>query len=365
LRAAGLSLALTVAFVSFRVAARAEPPAGSEPPATERTAQGVEVALVGHIVLGSAWPKARPWLPSGDGMDLATDAAPLLGGADLVVGNLSVPLTDHDAPRFSRFPDHDYIMRTPGRYAAALRRLGLDVVLAANNHALDAGREGWQESLARLAAVGIDAVGLRGSYVVRRVRGTRVSVVGFTQPYTDAFQAHTPVEAAASLVREAREAADVVIAYVHAGAEGPSARTVLWGPEFVGSEFRGNVVRIGRALAEAGASVVAFVGAHHPRAMEFHRGVLIAYGLGNFLTWGNFNLRAPNHLSLVLRVRFAPDGALEDARVEPVRLRYPGTPFSDPYRWVLPFLRKVSRASFGAGAAEVHADGRVLPPASR
>lgn len=333
---------------------------GASPPMKGDT---IEVALVGHVVFGSAWPESRPWLPPSDGLEMAAEAAQLVAGADLVIGNLSVPLTDHDTPRPSRFPDHDFIMRTPGRYAGAVRALGIDVALVANNHALDAGREGWLESRAHLAAVGVDAIGLRDDYVLREIGGVRVAVVGFTQPYIDAFQAHTPVSAAAALVADARHAADIVIAYVHAGAEGAGAKTLAWGPEFVGSEFRGNVLRIGRTLAEAGASVVAFVGAHQPRALEFHQGSLIAYGLGNFVTWGNFNLRAPNHLSLVLRVRLDRNGGVASAVADPIRLRHPGAPFADPYRWALPFLRKVSRASFGPDAVHIDDDGHIRPPA--
>jgi hypothetical protein len=334
----------------------AAPPAPAPPPPGT-----IRIAAAGHVVFGSDWPPWQQWLPPDDGVPIAAAVAPIWRDADLRIANLGVPMTTHPTPRGSRDPEHDFIMRTPPRYGAALRALGLDIVLAANNHSLDFGRAGHAETLAHLEALGIDALGPRGRVVIREVRGVRVAFVGFTQPYVPEFQSHTRIPEAGALIADVAAHADIVIAFVHGGGEGRDALYIPHGPEFVGDEFRGNLVKLARHLIDSGADAVIGVGAHHPRAMEFHNGRLIAYALGNFVTWGNFDLRAPNHLSLVLHLDFHPDGTLAAAQLTPVRLRHPGAPFADPLGWTIPFLRRLSRASFPASAPRFHRDGRITP----
>jgi len=240
--------------------------AGHAAPADDGT---ISFAFVGHVVFGSEWPIDKPWLPPEDGLELVSDVAPLTARADLAFANLGVPLTSVGEPRYSRWPEHDFIMRTPPRYGAALRALGLDVALTANNHALDSGPDGWADTNAQLAALGIDSIGARGQVVIREVRGIRVGAIGFTQPYTDAFQSHTRIPEAAALVADVARVVDVVVCYVHGGGEGEGATYVPLGGEYVGHEYRGNMVRLAHALVDSGASIVVAVGAHHPRAMEY------------------------------------------------------------------------------------------------
>jgi hypothetical protein len=93
--------------------------------------------------------------------------------------------------------------------------------------------------------------------------------------------------------------------------------------------------------------------------MEDYKGRLIAYSLGNFATYGGFNLSGPNGLSLILEVRLATDGSFRGARIHPVKQEKPGGPQLDREGQIIPLLRELSRADFGAAATEITADGQV------
>ena len=63
-------------------------------------------------------------------------------------------------------------------------------------------------------------------------------------------------------------------------------------------------------------------GPHVPRALEIYKGKLIAYSLGNFLTYGRFNIQGPSGLSYVLMVELDSDtGVFLRGRIVPVELR--------------------------------------------
>lgn len=81
--------------------------------------------------------------------------------------------------------------------------------------------------------------------------------------------------------------ADSVFARVHSGGRDKDALFISRRPVFVGSECRGNFVRLARDSRDSidtAASAVIGVGARHPRVMEFHKGRMVPNMLGNFVT---------------------------------------------------------------------------------
>ena len=116
------------------------------------------------------------------------------------------------------------------------------------------------------------------------------------------------------------------------------------------------------AVVDAGAALVVGSGPHVVRGMEVYRGRLVAYSLGNFATYGSFNLSGPNGLSLVLEVRLGPDGAFRGGRAVPVRQAKPGGPRLDPAGEILPILRRLSQEDFGPSAVRVGDDGALAAP---
>src|SRR5438477_12763364 len=114
--------------------------------------------------------------------------------------------------------------------------------------------------------------------------------------------------------------ADVVVVYMHAGAEGSAALHVTGGEETYAGEDRGNPKAFAHMAVGAGADLVIASGPHVLRGMEFYRGRLIAYSLGDFAGYRNFSTVGTLGQSCVLRVRLRGDGTFEWGRVVSLRL---------------------------------------------
>jgi hypothetical protein len=113
---------------------------------------------------------------------------------------------------------------------------------------------------------------------------------------------------------------------------------------------------------DAGAQLVVGSGPHVVRAMEIYNGKLIAYSLGNFATYGPFNLSGENGLSLVLEAHLAPDGTFLRGQVHPVRQEKPGGPKMDPAMRIVPILRALSQNDFHKTGIAVGPRGELLLP---
>ena len=213
----------------------------------------------------------------------------------------------------------------------------------ANNHALDFGMEGLDNTLDVLDAAGIEAVG--GERVAEFVIGGRsVAVAGFSYSLRTRYvHPLLDVEAAREIVAELKNEYDLVVVSFHGGAEGARAMRVTDAEEEFMGENRGNVVRFARAVVDAGADLVLGHGPHVPRAIEVYRGKLIAYSLGNFAVYSMFNIKGPSGLGYVLQAELDPEtGDVLRFRTPSVALRHPGIPDPDPSGKAEALLRKLS-----------------------
>jgi len=336
-----LSFALLLALLPA-LSARAEDNVGTGP---VESLPAIRVAAVGDVMMGTTFPE--PILPPEDGATLFRSVAPLLAGHDVVFGNLEGPLTDVErspkCPKPRRSGRPCFAFRTPPRYAARLAEAGFTAVNVANNHALDFGMEGLDNTLDVLDAAGIEAVG--GERVaVFTVSGKSVAVAGFSYSLLTRYvHPLLDVEAAREIVAELKGEYDLVVVSFHGGAEGERAMRVTDAEEEFMGEKRGNVVRFARAAVDAGADLVLGHGPHVPRAIEVYRGKLIAYSLGNFAVYSMFNIKGPSGLGYVLQVELDPEtGDVVRFRTPSVTLRHPGIPDPDPSGKAEALLRKLS-----------------------
>jgi uncharacterized protein (DUF1330 family) len=339
-------------------------PPPADAPARAPARGPITIAAVGDVMLGSTFPdETGGLLPPDDGASLLSEVAPLLRAADVAFGNLEGPLVDGGvSEKCARSkPGRCYAFRVPARYGQRLADAGFDVMSLANNHAGDFGEEGRASTRAVLAKHGIRFAGAPGEVARLEVRGARVALVAFsTSAATNDLR---DLPEAARVVAEASRDADVVIVSVHGGAEGADRQHVPPGKEEFLGEDRGDLRAFARAVIAAGADLVLGHGPHVVRGMEVVDGRLVAYSLGNFATYGGFNLSGPNGLSLVLEVSLAPDGAFLGGRIHAARQERPGGPRLDPAGAVIPVVRRLSLDDFSAGAPTVEEDGRLLPPA--
>jgi poly-gamma-glutamate capsule biosynthesis protein CapA/YwtB (metallophosphatase superfamily) len=329
------------------VAPRAQAAAPAQP---ERV---VEIAAVGDVALGHAG-------------SVPTDLAALFAGVrgalqgDVVLGNLESALSDDGSAKCGRGSTGCFSFVVPPDSARPLRRAGFDVLSVANNHTRDAGEGGLEETADALREAGIAVTGRADEIAIVRTNGVRVAVLGFA-PYSWASDL-LDHDAATRLVRAAGARADIVVVNMHAGAEGTAQAHVRPGAEWYLGERRGDPMAFAHAVVEAGADLVVGHGPHVLRALEWYRGRLIAYSLGNFSSHRNFDLSGPLGTSAVLRVRLHQDGTWAGGRLVPVRLEGTGSPVPDPERTALVQLRELSRDDIGARAPRLAASGALRPP---
>ena len=103
-------------------------------------------------------------------------------------------------------------------------------------------------------------------------------------------------------------------------------------------------------------------GPHVVRGMEVYRDHLIAYSLGNFATYGPFNLNGENGISLVLEAHLGSNGIFLGGRVHPVRQEKPGGPKLDPAMSIVPILRDLSQQDFMQNSVMVGRLGELVSP---
>ena len=233
----------------------------------------------------------------------------------------------------------------------------------ANNHALDYGASAQAETIAALKRAGLRFTGRPGEIAVVPKGATKVAFVGFA-PYRWA-QDLLDIEGAVKLVRKADRKADVVVVTMHAGAEGADEQHVRPGAEWFLGEPRGNVVAFSHAVVRAGADLVVGHGPHVLRGIEWYRGRVIAYSLGNFLGNGTLNVCGVSGQTAVLRATLRRDGSWVQGKLVPVQLTAGGLPRVDPGKAALATVRRLSRADFRRNAVRVSPSGTLLPPAWR
>ena len=124
--------------------------------------------------------------------------------------------------------------------------------------------------------------------------------------------------------------ADIVVAFLHAGAEGANKTHVPRGPESAFGEYRGDSRHFARVAIDAGADLVLGSGPHVLRGLELYKGRLIAYSLGNLAGWHNFGTGGRSSLSALLTVALAPSGRFFAAEIASYRLDGAGVPHADP-----------------------------------
>jgi poly-gamma-glutamate capsule biosynthesis protein CapA/YwtB (metallophosphatase superfamily) len=327
------------------VAAAFEPPASApRPPRTFTIVAGGDVSLAGE-------PRAA----------LLAGIRPVVRDADLAIANLEGTLATGGAARCVASANEGcFVFRASPGWAPALKAAGFDAFSVANNHALDFGPAAQTETLAALKRVGLLAAGLPGRIAYVRAAGVRVALIGVA-PYRWS-QSLLDADGSSRLVRIAARHADVVVVYMHAGAEGADAEHVSGTDETYRGEPRGNAQAFARAMVAAGADLVFASGPHVLRGVEWYRHRLIAYSLGNLATSHTLSTAGALGRSALLRVTLDARGRFVAGSVVPLRLDVWGAPARDPSSGGISAIRALSRADFGLTAVRLGPAGTIAAP---
>jgi len=249
-------------------AAPEEAPA-EEAPAEEAWPRTFTITLGGDTTLGStdslrkrddcfenvAAEKGYGWFFSG--------LLPLFESDDMTLVNFEGTLTEETKKK-----DKKFNFRGPAEYTDILTLGSVEAVTVANNHTLDYGETGREDTIKNLENAGITVSG-NGILGVFEHRGVKVGMTGYCFPYKDGKK---DISKDVKALREM--GCQIVIASFH------------WGSEYR-EDFTGEQRTIGRAAIKAGADIV--VG-HHPhivQGIESYEDTYILYSLGNLVFGGN------------------------------------------------------------------------------
>ncbi len=308
LMAIGLIAALTA------LCASAQSPSGAPLPAfvncsaatVETTRADLRIAAVGDLVFSENSQINR----------LAfRDFQPQLELADLALGNLEGAITTHPTPRKPYIPGRSYAFRFPVDTADVLKKANFHVLSIANNHSNDYGPIGFADTQRHLSAAGLEHTGLKGSFVIRQVKGLRVGVIALA--HYPAYNNVLDIEATARLVTEVRGRSDVVVLFYQLGGEGDTHALLTNDDAVFLNEPRGNARRFAAAMVKAGASALIGHGPHLVRAAECIDGVPVLHSIGNFVSSGGLSVRSLANVTVFTEILFDPTGRFKGVRLTP------------------------------------------------
>jgi len=255
--------------------------------------------------------------------------------ADLFLVNLECPFTEGGEK-----VDKNYNFRARPELVAALGASGVDVVSLANNHVMDYGSGGLDDTLATLDdegirhfGAGVTLAGAREPAIVE-IKGVRVAFLGYLfigdqhpEPYeifaTDdqpgAAGHYDDVAAVQSMlvedIQSAKEHADHVIPFFHWGREGQA-------------DVLAYQVTLAHAAIDSGASAVLGSHPHNLQGIEVYKGAPIAYSLGNFVFGGRWD--PPDKRTALLELKLSKTGVTSTTVIPAYMDGFPKEPFQ-PY----------------------------------
>jgi poly-gamma-glutamate capsule biosynthesis protein CapA/YwtB (metallophosphatase superfamily) len=307
---------------------------------------------------GDVTPGSSYGLPPASGRTMLAPVAGLLGDADVAAVNLEGTLGHGGHPKCARDASLTcFAFQAPAANAVALAGAGVDLVNVANNHAFDYGPSGAMQTTLALRHWGIRQAGRRNEITYIDLPRARVAFLGFAAyPWASPIRDLAAVRA---LVATAARNANVVVVFMHAGAEGAGHAHTPNHDEAAFGELRGNPRAFAHVAVDAGADVVLGSGPHVLRGMELRHGRLIAYSLGNLAGYRNFARGGRSALSGLLRVRVGPRGSFAAGSLTSLRLVGPGVPVIDSTGAAGTLVSALSRQDFGAHGLEVRGDGTL------
>jgi poly-gamma-glutamate synthesis protein (capsule biosynthesis protein) len=270
-------------------------PSGSNSSGTEP----IVLAFAGDVNLDEASYPAKKYDAEGEDITkcLSSELLDEMNSADIMMLNNEFAYST----RGTKTPDKSYTFRAdPGR-VEILKKMGVDIVSLANNHALDYGPDALLDTFDTLDDAGIDYVGAGrnldrakapiyytiGNKKLAFVAASRVVFAMDWYASEDGLGMVGTYDPALILesVKEAKANSDFVVIFLH------------WGVE------RSNYpVDYQKILAEkyidAGADAVIGCHPHVMQGLEFYKGKPIAYSLSNF--WFNNSTRESGLLKLYL-----------------------------------------------------------------
>ena len=287
---AAASAAAAVSTSAASVSQAAEIPAVSS--SAEKTADDTEtvtLGFAGDINFAEGWPTTEKMDAQPDGIldCFSPDCIDTMRGFDLFMLNNEFTYST----RGSEVPKTYHFRSNPSR-VENLKKLGVDLVLLANNHVFDYGTDALTDTLDTLAKAGIPEVGAgrnleeAATPYYARINGRTIAYVAATkaEQYESAIHTQAATDTQPGVlacydpsrfleeIREADANSDFVVASVH------------WGLEY-DEHYSDDQRALAEQMVAAGADAVIGSHTHCLQGINLIDGAPVFYSLGNF--WFN------------------------------------------------------------------------------
>jgi hypothetical protein len=319
-------------------------------PVLETVVDTISFSIVGDMMVGSSYPSTS-FLPTEEEGNILQYAMPVLQQTDLRIGNLESAVSDSAKVFKNCGASQCYAFRTPYKYAMMYKEAGFEYLNLANNHSFDFGMKGVEHTLQFLDSNHIKTSGVPQHRIdTLTVRGTRIGFASFA-PHSNCLSMNDDSLVRATIA-ELRPLCELLVVFFHGGGEGASRIHTPKGRETFLGQNRGDVRHFSHLCVKAGADLVIGSGPHVVRGMELYEGKLIAYSLGNFATYHQFNLKYPNNIAPLLQVKITSEGNLVEHKVFSYLQEGEGIPKPDSTLKAFKMIRSLSAEDFKYSAVE-------------
>ena len=317
----------------------------------------ITIIGVGDIMLGTTYPAG--YLPPDDGKNLLTPVEKILQNAAITFGNHEGALFDGKGTvKQCANPNMCYAFKSPERYVQYLKNAGFDLMSIANNHSGDFGPEARKRTMEVLQGAGIANSGtISKPFVVLEKGGVKYGLASFAP--NNGTQSINNYREAKKIVSYLDSLCDIVIVSFHGGAEGRTKQHVPRKNEIFLGENRGDVYKFARTVIDAGADIVFGHGPHVTRAIDLYKDRFIIYSLGNFATYGRFNLDGAAGIAPIMKVFVDKDGKFLKGEIIATKQIGEGEPVLDESGEVIEKIKQLTREDVPEARLIINADGVV------
>lgn len=318
----------------------------------------ISIIGVGDIMIGTNFPN-EGYLPPDSGKYMLSSVAHVLKDADLTFGNQEgVILNEGGEAKSCSDPSVCYIFRSPEHLARHYVDAGIDMMSLANNHAGDFGETGRKNTMRVLDSLGIHHAGqLAQPFTIFEHDRIKYGFVAFSP--NNGTQSINDLDAAIGLIQHLDSLSDIIIVSFHGGAEGKKYQHVTREREYFYGENRGNVYEFSHEMIDAGADIIFGHGPHVARAIEVYKNRFVAYSLGNFATYGRFNLRGENGLAPIAKVWITEDGSFVKGKIISAIQKGAGVPEIDVNHAAAQKIKELTEADFPESKILIDPEGNI------
>ena len=313
----------------------------------------ISFTFVGDIMCGSDYPSPQnvPFKPS----QFFKSVTPYLSQADLTLGNLEGVIADKNT-KIRYKGKRVYYFRMPPYTAKMLKSSGFNILNLANNHSYDFGKKGLEQTIDYLKKQNINTVGIKGKSFKTNFGPTNIHILGFsTYYYHDSI---LDLKSVSEVIKQNADC-DILIVTFHGGGEGEKSSLIPKTNEYYYGEPRGDVYRFARLAIDLGADLVIGHGPHVLRGMEWYKGRLIAYSLGNFSGYKLFSVRGYKGISVILNVEVNKKGKFVGGQIHSIDLKPLGQPVPDFQNRGLKKIVSLSQKNFSNNRLRFSTDGKI------